>query len=127
MEGWLAAWNRHDLDGVLCDMADDVVFEHWNGSVIRGKHQLRQVWQPWFADHGEFHFDIKSLYFDESQKMFSFEWKLTWPSREPNYRSQWETREGVDLIQLRENKIIHKRSYIKTILKIDNRSIFLKA
>ena len=126
VEKWLEAWNRHDLDGVLQDMADDVVFEHWNGRVIRGKRQLERVWQPWFSDHGDFHFELKSLSFDEAQQSLSFEWKLGWPSPEPGCRNQWETREGVDLIQLSNGKVINKRSYIKTILKIDNRSMTLK-
>lgn len=124
---WLAAWNRHDLTAVLAYMADDVVFEHWNGHVIRGKHQLERVWQPWFAAHGDFRFDIKAECIDQARQTFCFEWRLEWPSPEPAYRGQREAREGIDVIEFREREIIMKRTYIKTVLKINNRSILLKA
>ena len=127
VEEWMAAWNRHDLEGVLHGMSDDVVFEHWTGRVVRGKSLLARVWQPWFAAHGDFRFEIKSLCIDQAEQTFNFEWRLEWPSPESGHGGQREVREGVDLIQLRDGKVLSKRSYIKTALNIGNRSIFLKA
>ena len=127
VDEWLAAWNRHDLEGVLRGMADDVVFVHWNGRVVRGKPLLARVWQPWFAAHGDFHFELKSLCLDHAEQAFSFEWRLEWPSPEPGCVGQREVREGVDVIELRDGKVVSKRSYIKTVLTLGNRSIFLKA
>ena len=124
---WLAAWNRHDLRGVLDPMAEDVVFEHWNGQVVRGKHLLRLAWKPWFLNHGDFHFAARSLCVDQAEQAFGFEWRLEWPSPEAEYVGQREVREGVDLVQLRDQEIVTKRSYVKTVLQIENRSILLKA
>jgi hypothetical protein len=127
VEEWIKAWNRHDLDGVLDCMADDVVFEHWNGRAIRGKRSLQRAWQAWFSDHGNFCFEVNNMCIDQEQQSFSFEWRLEWPSPEANFAGQREVREGIDLIQLRERKVVSKHSYIKTVLKIGNRSRLLKA
>jgi ketosteroid isomerase-like protein len=118
---WIGAWNRHDLAGVLHCMADDVVFEHWNTRITRGKTQLERLWRPWFAAHGGFRFDLKGLCIDESEQACTFEWVLTWPSPESNYRGQSESREGVDVIRLRKGQITLKRSYISTVLTIEGR------
>ncbi len=127
VEDWLRAWNRHDLAGVLQSMADDVVFEHWNTRLTRGKTHLERLWRPWFAAHGDFRFDIKSLCVDAAEQTCTFEWLLDWPSPEHGYAGQREQREGVDVVVLRDGQIINKRSYTKTVLKIENRQIPLKA
>jgi ketosteroid isomerase-like protein len=123
---WLDAWNRHDLKGVLGCMADDVVFEHWNTRITRGKVQLERLWQPWFATHGDFRFDVKSVCIDEAEQTCSFEWQLEWPSPEADFRGQRETRNGIDIIKLRNGEIVTKRSYISTLLTINGTSILLK-
>jgi ketosteroid isomerase-like protein len=127
IERWLAAWNRHDLAGVLQCMTEDVAFQHWNTRVTRGKAQLERLWQPWFAAHGDFRFDLKSLCVDETEQACTFEWVLNWPSPEPNYRGRPEYREGVDIIKLRQGEIAIKRSYISTVLTVEGRAIPLNA
>jgi ketosteroid isomerase-like protein len=124
---WLAAWNRHDLAGVLHHMAHDVIFEHWNTRITRGKSQLERLWRPWFAAHGDFRFDLTSLCVDEKEQACTFEWVLTWPSPEPNYRGQAERRQGIDIVRLRAGEIAMKRSYISTVLTIDGRAIPLQS
>lgn len=126
IEKWLAAWNQHDLAGVLSRMADDVVFEHWNARITRGKVHLERLWRPWFAAHGDFRFDLKSMCVDEAEQACSFEWSLEWPSPEPKYRGQPEHREGIDVIRLRQGEIITKRSYISTVLTLDGRAVPLQ-
>jgi hypothetical protein len=127
LDNWIKAWNRHDLAEVLRCMADDVVFEHWNGRVIQGKRLLEVAWRPWFAAHGDFCFTIKSLCIDRAQQTFSFEWLLEWPSPEPGCLGERELREGIDYIRMREGMVISKRSYTKTALKIGGRCVTLKA
>lgn len=126
IEDWLAAWNRHDLAGVLHGMSEDVEFEHWNTRVTRGKAQLERLWRPWFAAHGDFRFALKSLCIDEKEQACTFEWILTWPSPEPNYRGQAECRDGVDVIRLRKGEIVMKRSYISTMLTIQGKPLPLQ-
>ncbi len=123
MDKWLAAWNRHDLAGVLSCMAEDIEFEHWNTRVTRGKAQLKRIWSPWFAAHGNFQFGLKSLCVDEKEQSCTFEWSLAWPSPEPGFRGRAEERQGVDVIRLRNGEIALKRSYISILLIIDGRPV----
>jgi hypothetical protein len=116
LESWIAAWNRHDLEDVLRPMDDSVVFEHWNAQVIHGKEALRRAWTAWFVEHGDFHFILTNYCVDEPRQRFVFEWRLHWPSREPGYLGQAETRHGVDIIQLTDGKITSKRTYLKTVV-----------
>lgn len=43
LDGWLEAWNRHDLDGVLALFSDDAVFETWAGIRIEGRENIRKI------------------------------------------------------------------------------------
>lgn len=114
LESWIAAWNGHDLDGVLSAMADDVVFEHWTGATLRGKRQLQLAWGPWFANHGEFRFDVKSVCVSDTNDSFSFEWSLDWPSPDRDHAGQREVREGIDYVRMRGGLVVSKHSYVKT-------------
>jgi hypothetical protein len=127
VDEWIISWNQHDLKGVLRPMAENVVFEHWNGRVIRGKRQLELAWRPWFEAHGNFRFDVKGICVDQTNQKLSFEWQLEWPSPEPAYTGQQEIREGLDLIEMQNGLIIAKRSYTKTVLTIAGRAVLLKA
>ena len=122
---WIFNWNRHDLESVLNGMTDDVEFEHWTGKVTRGLHLLRRVWEPWFAAHGNFHFAVTNLYVDTKKQSVIFEWNLEWPSPESSFRGQREIRNGIDVLELRNGKVANKRSYIKTRVKINGRSVRL--
>jgi uncharacterized protein (TIGR02246 family) len=123
---WLSAWNRHDLEAVLAPMADDVVFEHWDGKPLSGKVDVRRAWTLWFAKDREFRFDLRTIIIDEKDQAFSFEWRLDWRSPERTHAGQRELRDGIDVIQLREGKIISKRTYIKTVLSMEGQKLYLK-
>jgi hypothetical protein len=118
IESWMASWNNHDLRGVLRVMADDVAFEHWTGHTIRGKRQLQLAWGPWFANHGDFRFDVRRVCVSDANDCFSFEWVLDWPSPEPERAGQREIREGIDYIQMRNGLVVAKHSYVKTAVKM---------
>ncbi len=53
---WGAAWNDHNLDGLMDLSHDEIYFESWTGASVRGKEDLRETWAPWFANHGDFRF-----------------------------------------------------------------------
>lgn len=125
LQDWIYCWNRHDLEGVLLGMAENVEFEHWTGRIIRGKRSLRRAWQPWFDIHGDFHFSVTSVCADPKRQSIVFEWRLEWPSPEAAFLGQPELREGVDVIQLRDGKVTSKRSYMKSLVRIDGQSVWL--
>ena len=45
LEEWNAAWNNHDLNGVMQLFHDEVLFENWTGGKARGKEALRKAWE----------------------------------------------------------------------------------
>jgi ketosteroid isomerase-like protein len=114
IEAWIADWNAHDLDAVLAAMCEDVVFEHWTGAQVRGKRRLELAWRPWFANHGNFRFDIRGICVAGDQSAASFEWTLDWPQPGGADPAVRERLEGIDCIRMRDGLVAEKRSYIRT-------------
>ena len=122
---WLKAWNYYDLEGVLNFMHEDIMFENWNGSIINGKNNLRKIWTSWFLHHGNFKFILKDYFIDELEQKMAFAWQLEWPSLEKNYIGKKESRNGVDIMQLKEGKIYTKNTFSKTVLLINDKKTTL--
>ena len=118
LDDWNRAWARFDLDGVMALMHDDVVFENWTGGTARGKEALRNAWQPWFAK-GDFRFIEEELFIDEKTQKILYRWLLEWPCPDIAYAGKIENRKGVDVIHLKDGKIINKLTYSKTTIEID--------
>jgi ketosteroid isomerase-like protein len=67
---WIAAWNARDVEAVLRDYADDVVFtsptaERFvpeSGGTIRGKEALRRYWTAALEANPELHFELVAVY-----------------------------------------------------------------
>ena len=67
---WAAAWNAHDLEGVLAHFHDDVVFTSpvaeqilpGTGGVVRGKDQLRAYWREGLRLIPDLHFTVEQVY-----------------------------------------------------------------
>ena len=65
-QAWAAAWNAHDLEGVLALFADDLTFTSPlaarlvpdSAGVVRGKAALRDYWSAGLAKAPELHFEI---------------------------------------------------------------------
>lgn len=120
------AFNAHDLDGVLDYLHEEIYFENWTGGRVRGTEALRAAWNPWFRDHGEFHFTPEDTVIDEAQQKAVTRWSLDWPSTESGYEGLHETRRGVDVIRFDDGKIIEKLTYSRTTIEIEGRRIRLK-
>jgi hypothetical protein len=124
---WLAAWNEHDLEGVIEFFHTDIVFENWNGAIIIGKKALQRSWTPWFLNHGNFKFIEEDIFIDEQEQKMLFKWRLEWPSPEKLYIGKHEIRRGVDILHFQDCKIIKKYTYSKTTLQIDSLPVTLNA
>jgi len=69
-KAWIDAWNARDLERVLVDYADDVVFrspriEAVTGDksgVVRGKDALRAYWRKGIALAPDLHFELVRTY-----------------------------------------------------------------
>lgn len=69
-QGWVEAWNRHDIDALLAHFADDVTFtspdavRRAEGSegVIRGKQALRAYWTEGVRRIPDLRFELVGVY-----------------------------------------------------------------
>jgi uncharacterized protein (TIGR02246 family) len=122
---WNEAWNRHDIDKVAELFHDDIVFENFTGAKIKGAKALKLAWEPWFKNHGGFHFETEDLFVDEDAQKVLFQWSLHWPSSEERYRGKPELRRGVDVMHFKDGKIIHKYTYSKTTVEINGKLVKL--
>ena len=112
VERFNAVWNGHDIDGILAQMTDDVVFEAsfgkdpW-GTRITGKASVRQFLAEMFER-------IPDIRWDETRRFARpecvvVEWLTT---GSPKGGTRYEV-EGCDILSLRDGKISAKRSYRK--------------
>jgi ketosteroid isomerase-like protein len=69
-EQWVDDWNRHDVEAVLAQFADDVEFSsplvvqvmgHVDG-VVRGKEELRAYWTTALAARPDLHFELVDVH-----------------------------------------------------------------
>lgn len=127
MTDWELAWNAHDIDGVMALFHDDVFFEHWHGTRVRGKQALHDAWAPWFANHGGFRFTTEELIVDDTAQKVLYRWQFDWPSLEKGYEGRPEKRRGVDVVHFQDGKIINKITYSKTTIEIDGQRVKLTA
>jgi hypothetical protein len=123
---WLIAWNKHDLEGVMNLLHDEIVFENWTGAKIVGKNLLKKAWTLWFSNHGNFMFSEEGLFFDANEQKMVFRWKLEWPSRLTKYKGKNEIRHGVDVLYFKDGKLIEKHTYSKTTVQIEGLPISLE-
>ncbi len=124
---WNAAWDNHDLDGVMELFHDDILFDNWTGGQAKGKENLRKAWTPWFANHGGFRFTEEETFIDVDEQKVLYRWQLDWPSLEEGYEGKPERRRGVDILHFRDGKIINKLTYSKTTVEIDGERVRLTA
>ena len=124
---WGAAWNEHDLDGVMDLFDDEIYFENWTGASVRGKEKLRAAWAPWFANHGDFKFTTEETFIDEVEQKMLFRWQLDSPSFEKGQGDKHEARRGLDILHFRDGKIVQKLTYSKTTVELDGERVRLAA
>jgi hypothetical protein len=117
-KAWLAAWDAHDLGGVMAPMHDAVMFENWTGATVTGKRALRRAWAPWFQNHGGFRFSEEDVFVDVAAQKLLFRWCLAWPSPDATTHGHTELRRGVDVLHFVDGKIHRKYSYSKTTTTI---------
>lgn len=117
---WLTAWNIHDLDGVMELMHQDIVFENWDGRIVKGKEMLKKAWMPWFFRHDDFKFIQEDIFFDEQEQKMVFQWWLKWLPAGNNTEGQNEIRKGVDILHFKDGKIFRKVTYSITPLRAES-------
>lgn len=120
LKQWHEAWSRHDLESIMTFFHEEIFFEHWTGAYVKGLKSIRRAWEPWFLNHGDFRFYEEEVFIDEPVQKALYRWTLEWPSTEPGFEGKSELRRGVDIIHLKDGKILNKLTYSKTTIEIDN-------
>jgi len=106
-----AAFNRHDLPGMLKLMGEECVFENTapapDGTVYTGKQAIAQYWQEFFRQSPQAHIAIEEIFgFGERCIM---RWNYSWVDAEG---TNGHVR-GVDIFRVRGGVILEKLSYVK--------------
>jgi ketosteroid isomerase-like protein len=104
------AWARHDLDAAMACMAEDAIYDEFNGKVWRGHDEVREGFLPQFrGDYGDIQFHVEDLFIDAeagealARWLCVFEWK--------GARRSWR---GLDILRFRDGLITEKLTYAKT-------------
>jgi ketosteroid isomerase-like protein len=79
-DGWVRAWNAHDIEAVLVHFRDDVLFTSpvaarvvpESGGVVRGKAALRDYWTAALKAHPDLHFELVDVYRGESTLVINY-------------------------------------------------------
>ncbi len=107
LERFNAAFNRHDVDGMMALMTDDCTFENTypppDGARFEGQAEVRRFWEEFFAEAPNARIEIEELF--AAGERAAQTWLYRW-SESGHVR-------GVDVFHLRGGKIAAKYSYVK--------------
>jgi len=106
-----AAFNRHDVPGMMACMSEDCVFEITapapDGSRYMGKEAVTRYWVDFFLASPQARIEIEEIFgFGEHCVM---RWKYSW------VEMSWNKGyiRGVDIYKVRGGLIVEKLSYVK--------------
>jgi ketosteroid isomerase-like protein len=106
-----AAFNRHDVAGMMQLMSEDCVFENTSpapdGTVYTGKAAVTQFWQDFFRQSPQAHIDIEAAFGMGLHCLMR--WKYSWVDAAGNPAHV----RGVDIFQVQGGLIREKLSYVK--------------
>jgi len=112
------AFNRDDLDGVMALMADDAVFDEFNGTRSRGKAAIRAAFVPQFrGDYWVIRFDPEDLFVAPAAGAGAggppagkalIRWRCRLES--PVVRKEWR---GLDILHVENGLVTEKHTYAK--------------
>jgi uncharacterized protein (TIGR02246 family) len=112
LDTFAAAWNRHDVDGLMACMTDDCVFEAAAGKEVAGtrhvgREAVRRAYAAVFATYADARWN-QPRHFVAGDRAVS-EWTFTGTTRDG---AKVEVN-GCDLFTLRSGRIAVKNSYRK--------------
>jgi ketosteroid isomerase-like protein len=109
VQRFLDAFGRADVDGVMAEMSDDVVFESTeppDGRRHQGQADVRRVWEQLFATPGA-RFTTEAL-LPHGERAVAL-WRYSWGAGEADAGHV----RGVDVVTVRGGKVVEKLSYVK--------------
>src|SRR3989442_3145678 len=101
------AFNREDLDGVMSFMAEDAVYDEFNGTINRGTAAIRAAFEPQFrGDYGKLRFHTEDIFMDAAAGKALIRWLCTLETKRGP--SAWR---GVGILHLGNGRITEELTY----------------
>jgi ketosteroid isomerase-like protein len=111
IERFNAAFNRHDVDGIMALMTDDCVFESTSpgpdGGRFQGQPEVRAVWESLFAGSPQATFEAEEIFAAGDRCVVRWVYHWVGTNGQPGHIR------GVDLFRVQEGKVAEKLSYVK--------------
>jgi ketosteroid isomerase-like protein len=110
IERFNAAFNDHDIDGVMKAMTEDCVFESTSppaGDRHVGQAAVRAAWEAFFAASPTAHFEAEEMIITNDRGIVR--WIYSWSEDDGTSGSV----HGVDVLRVRDGKIAEKMAYVK--------------
>ena len=103
------AFNRDDLDGVMSLIAEDAIYDEFNGRCNRGKRAIREAFAPQFrGDFGRIRFETEDLFVDPESGKALIRWLCTLEN--DGQTSAWR---GLDILRFEDGLLREKHTYAK--------------
>jgi ketosteroid isomerase-like protein len=103
------AFNREDLDAVMAFMAEDAVYDQFNGARAEGKAEIREAFVPQFrGDYGTMRFLTEDLFVDAAAGKAMIRWLCT--LERDGLTRGWR---GLDLLLVADGLVKEKHTYAK--------------
>lgn len=103
------AFNREDLDGVMAFMAEDAVYDQFDGARAVGTAAIREAFVPQFrGDFGTIRFRTEDCFVDAATGKAMISWVCT--LERDGLRRGWR---GLDLLHFEGGLVKEKHTYAK--------------
>ena len=103
------AFNREDLDGVMSFIAEDAVYDEFNGTINRGTAAIRAAFEPQFrGDYGKLRFNTEDIFVDATAGKALIRWLCTLETKRGP--SAWR---ALDILHVEDGRITEKLTYAK--------------
>ena len=103
------AFNRDDLEAVMAFLADDAIYDQFNGARAVGKAAIREAFVPQFrGDFGTIRFLTEDLFVDAAAGKSLVRWTCTL-ARDGVTRG-WR---GLDVLHFANGRVVEKHTYAK--------------
>ena len=103
------AFNRDDLDAVMAFLADDALYDEFNGRQSRGHAAIREALVPQFrGDYGRIRFHTEDLFVDANAGKALIRWRCVLEKN--GKKRSWR---GLDILHVRDGRITEKHTYAK--------------
>ena len=110
IERFNEVFGRHDVDGIMAAMTEDVVFESTSppdGERHEGQAAVRAVWESFFRSSPDATVEAEDLFAAGDRCVVRWLYRWTGQDGQPGHIR------GVDLFRVRGGKVAEKFSYVK--------------